>query len=122
MVNVAPVPGPPPLPPPPPPPPPPTAAGGDVPVVRVDESFRNCQADAGTTVFAVACRVGPIEAFEYVGEVLGGYSVAVVGHRDDDFIAFGGCGDIHPAATRGVAQRVVEQVRQDLSEPMLIRP
>ena len=97
-------------------------ARGDVPVVCLDEGFGDCQADTGPTVFAVARRVRPVEALEYVWQVLGGDSVAVVGHRDRDIAVVGTGGDIDPPAGGSVAQRIVEQVAQDLPEPVRIRP
>ena len=98
------------------------AARCDVPVVRLDKCIGDGQADAGATMFAVACSICSVEALKNVWQVLGGDSVAVICHCDRDTALTGMGGDIDPAAGRSMTERVIEHVAQDLSKPLWVDP
>ncbi len=86
-------------------------------------AFTIAESDPGAAVVAVARGVGPVEPFEDMGQVLGEDALAGIGHRQRDAPVGSHAGlDRHPATGRSMSQRVVEQVAQDLGQPVRVRP
>src|SRR5690606_1197259 len=95
------------------------AVCADAAVVGFDQCAGDGQADTAAAGVAGAGGVGAVEPVEEVVEMFGGDAVSGVGDREFGAVAAGqpaADGDL--AAGRGVAQRVVEQVGQDLGEPV----
>ena len=89
--------------------------------MRLREGASDGEAEATAAATRSAGGVGAVEAVEDQRQVLGADAGSVVGHLDDDVGARSADGDHHLAALRGVVQRVVQQVPQDLREPDRVR-
>src|SRR5512133_38366 len=100
------------------------AVDADGAAVDGDQGGHDRQAKAGAAVGGRAGRVGPVEALEHPLGLLGGEPGPVVDDLD------GGPGpavqgreadpDLDRAAGRGVGEGVVDQVGQDLAQPLVV--
>lgn len=86
------------------------------------QGFHDGQSNARTAAATISCIVGAIEPLEQVRQVLRRDSLAVVGHGEHDIGTGAGGRQSDVTAGRGVAQRVVEQVAQDLHQPLPVCP
>src|SRR5262249_27007212 len=98
------------------------AVGVDLAAVGLDESLGNRQPDTGSAVLTVARPVDSVKAVEQSDQVLRGNTVPGIGHgHDDGFINRVRRND-DVVFVMGMAQSVVEEIRQDLPETLGIGP
>src|SRR6266851_4201261 len=85
-----------------------------LPAYGLDQLFHDGKADARPTARGVAGLLDSVEALENVAEVAGRDSRTGVGHRNQDGVPLLLGSHPHCAGGRGVARRVLQQVRYDL--------
>src|SRR6266851_7526162 len=88
----------------------------DLPAYGLDQLFHDGKADARPTARGVAGFLDSVEAFENVAEVAGWDSRTGVGNRDQDGVPLLLGAHPHRAGGRGVARRVMQQVRYELGQ------
>src|SRR5258705_6845472 len=92
------------------------ALGGNAAAMGFDEVLHNRESQSGTALLTRAARVNPVEALEDAWQVLGGDAAAGIGDPHEHLIARGRCEHADTPARWRVAQRVVEQVGENLAE------
>ena len=98
------------------------AVGRQVTAVGAGNGPGDRQADTGSTVDVASAGVlDAVEAFEDVGEGLGGDADAVVGDADHGPVVLVSHRDLDPVAAHRVLQGVAQQVVQDLPDASGIR-
>src|SRR5919201_2220829 len=88
---------------------------------ELDELLHDCETDAGATARAITRLLDAVEALEDMRQISGWDLLAGVGDADEGAVARGLSGDRHPTAFRRVADRVLQQVREDLREVIRVR-
>lgn len=86
--------------------------------VRFNECLADAQPDTGATSVAVPSRVDAVEPVEDMGQVLGCDAFARVGDRELDPTTLPAAAQCDAGAGWCVSQGVVEQVTQDLADPI----
>src|SRR5438552_10497375 len=83
----------------------------DASAAELDELFHDRETDARAATRSVARLLDTVEALEHVGQVGRRDALTGVAHPDDDIAAFARRCEGYEAAVRGVADRVLQQVR-----------
>src|SRR5262245_48696556 len=98
------------------------AGNGDMTAVGFDERLCDGQSDAGAAMIAVAGGVRPVEAFEYMGQVVDGDTFAGIADGDHELFRIEARGDFDLTIRRSVAQGVVQKVGEHLRKSLRICP
>ena len=90
--------------------------------MRFDDRLRDRQSESGPPVGAGAGRVGAIEPFEDVRQILPGDPEARIRHLEAGRAIPGSCGDVDLSSLAIVFDRIGQQVCDDLREPAGVAP
>src|SRR5439155_23903469 len=93
----------------------------DASAAELDELFHDRETDARAATRSVARLLDTVEALEHVGQVGRRDALTGVAHPDDDIAAVARRCEGYEAAVRCVADRVLQQVREDLSKVVGVR-
>src|SRR5262249_23563956 len=88
--------------------------------VGFGDPFRNREAEAAATGGGGSGGAHAVEAFEDVGKMLRRDALAGIAHGDEDLTRNPFCSDGHPPAGRCVAHRILQQVREQAHQLLLV--
>jgi hypothetical protein len=82
--------------------------------------FGNGKTKAGTTSLTGAGLLYPIETFENIGKVLGGYTGSLVAYKDEEMLLLPSSSYRNGASWWRKEYSVVEKIRKHLFQPVFI--